>query len=519
MTIIGLDLGNFFSFPSYIEGMDEIKRTGGVEHELLRLGEGEEGIPSIFAKERLGGQDREFVGYEARRITGPSNQMTLLKRSIRDNVVSTKIGTKDTGEYEVRIDYAIQQLVAYVMKIANKRLLDDGLSDEPTNKVALACPVTFGPFEKERFIEIIEHTKLENGSDVEVVGLIEEPAAAALEYLAVRGNQGGAAQTVLVYDLGAGTFDVSILTAWPNGKQDDRGIVRYYEIIDKAGLESLGGNEFTEVLRHIAARKMGLGEAYPTDPMVLDSFLRETENAKIALSTSAEVFPHILRPGGRGYYDLCITQDEFERESRDLLTSTLDEVQKLLERHRGLRIDCIVLTGGASQMPMVLRAFKEDSDEIKVAHYKPSSAISFGAARYYTPYDPDGAEAVIRPVAHDFGISFHEPNKDRRWIYVFIHEGETLPVEPEFTESRSRRDGQTSSLFQVYEAKVSNPDTDEIERDWTKIGELELSHPACEKGTPFYSRLRLDDLGVLHAEAKSVIDSGPVAHRVIREGV
>lgn len=506
--VIGLDLGNYYSFPSYIEGMDPQTRRGGVEHELLRRGEGADGIPSVVGVRRRGGRLQRLVGYEAKGMARPQDQLGLLKRSIPEHIESVSIGSAD-AKVEIRYDEAIKSLVGYIMDVANTRLTQDALSEGPTNQVALAHPVTFNPFDVQTLIELVESVKLEDGRNVEVVGTIDEPAAAALEYLASEGKASGEAQTVLVYDLGAGTFDTTLLTAWPDGKEDAQGRLRYYEVIDEEGLDQLGGNEFTEALRDLVAQKMG---GRPTDVVVLDSFLEETERAKLDLSKEDAVYPDILRPGGAGYYDIEVTREEFEEKTRGLLGQTVSCVRSLVGRHPQLQLQRVVLTGGASQMPMVKDALVAEfsGKGIPVTIYKPSQAISFGAARYYLPFANEAPEAVMSHVPHDLGISYIQESSGRTYVETIIPEGVEIPYTPAAYEtSYTRVDGQSKTNFDVYEAKRSNPDPFGIEGDdpdWSKIGTLVFEYPSCPKNTEHKSRLRIDNLGVLHVEAHDAND-------------
>ena len=103
-----------------------------------------------------------------------------------------------------------------------------------TNKVSLAYPVSYNSVQRKHLMELISSIRI-NGEPVQVVGTIAEPAAAALDYLAEHGGT-GRETTVLAFDLGGGTFDLSVVTVYPNGKKRGNGQTYYYDIVSQNGI-------------------------------------------------------------------------------------------------------------------------------------------------------------------------------------------------------------------------------------------------------------------------------------------
>lgn len=371
--VMGLDLGDRYSYASTVVGMDE-RRSGGTELTLMDPDiDKQVGVPSRFFYDGGVSGDplvcRELDRYDIDETAG----VGMLKRHINE---SFEMGGRTFAYRD-----AVTRVAQHVARMANESLLEQ--RQATTRLVSLAYPATFSSADRRALVGAVEGATLEDGRHVEVVGTIMEPAAAALEYLARR-DPGGGARTVLVYDLGGGTFDATALTAYPEGEEGPGGARYFYREHLTEGIPDLGGEDFSAALRGIVERAVDeSGESHPSGQGYRNELERVTREAKHALST-AESF----RPSVMGICARPVTRAEFEEATRGLLRRTVEVVTGMLDRRYGWpRPETIVLTGEASKMPMVRRALGEALEpygygERDIVSFRPSDAISFGASRF-----------------------------------------------------------------------------------------------------------------------------------------
>ncbi len=220
-----------------------------------------------------------------------------------------------------------------------------------------------------------------NGNHMNVRGRLPEPAAVAIDYLYymqhiapedIRIND--EEYTVLVYDLGYGTFDAAVVTAYSKGNP--------YTLHYVDGLKEVGGKDFDKVLYdEILAI---LSEKYEYSPRISrqkEEVLRQAVSLKMQLSTPPYL-GEVSLPVGDETVDVEITRERFEQLSEYLMNQTLVVVQDLIERAErdGIKINAIVVSGGAGKMPMVEKCLNEF--DYPVLLHRPSQAVSFGAARF-----------------------------------------------------------------------------------------------------------------------------------------
>ena len=171
--IIGLDFGNYNSFTCFILNFDADTRLGGTVYDLLPAKQ-VEGIPSVyFYSKRIG---KVLVGENAvRTIAVPlQNRLRYLKRHLGEEI--------ELDGKTISYDQAITEVIQHCIRSANK-FLHAGWQIS-TNLVSLSYPATYTCAQRQRLIELVENSTLDDGTKVEVYGTIAEPAAAALDYLA-----------------------------------------------------------------------------------------------------------------------------------------------------------------------------------------------------------------------------------------------------------------------------------------------------------------------------------------------
>lgn len=271
-------------------------------------------------------------------------------------------------------DDAIAKVMEQGVRLANKVLREKTCMT--TNLVLLSCPVTFIVSQAERLRVLAERATLEDGTHIKVIGLIEEPAAVALDYLANKDNEQEEV-TILTYDLGGECFESTLVSVYPKGRRNGAGKSYYYDVVDVRGIGNLGGSDFDEIMYQLLLNKIGKTLSEEQQQKVRNL----AEDTKIELSEYEIAYPmldDILED------DIEVTREEFEKASGDLIKKTVDATKKLLENHMRNKPDVILLTGGASQIPAIKLELEKALPQYvgKIQLFNPKEAVASGAARY-----------------------------------------------------------------------------------------------------------------------------------------
>src|SRR6476660_628270 len=323
---VGIDLGTTNSVVAVLEGGDPV---------VIANSEGSRTTPSVVAFARNG---EVLVGQPAK-----NQAVTNVDRTIRS--VKREMGT----DWSVEIDgkkYTAQEISARVlMKL--KRDAESYLGEDITDAV-ITVPAYFNDAQRQATKEAGQIAGLN------VLRIVNEPTAAALAYGLDKGEK---EQTILVFDLGGGTFDVSLL-------EIGEGVV---EVKATSGDNHLGGDDWDQrVVDHLVkAFKDNHGVDLSKDKMALQRLREAAEKAKIELSTSQETtinLPYITASdAGPLHLDEKLTRSQFQQLTADLLDRTKAPFQSVL-RDGGLAvsaIDHVVLVGGSTRMPAVVELVKE----------------------------------------------------------------------------------------------------------------------------------------------------------------
>ncbi len=483
MVIIGLDFGNYNSFTSFISDFDRGTRMSGIVHDLLPGGLNE-GIPSVyFYANRPNAGVR--CGEDAMRSSArpAKNRLRYLKRHLGETVM--------LDDRQISYDEAITAVVQHCVRKANEVLKAGWQVTTPF--VSLAYPVVYSFAERKWLIDLVEKATLEDGTHLKVVGTITEPAAAALDYLAefAKTNK---ETTVFTYDLGGGTFDCALVSAYPAGRTNLDGKIYYYDILDRGG-EKVGGTEFDEVLYNLLVSKLDI----ELNSKVKEKIRSKVEKAKIDLSS--EKFAAVEFDYNDDDFYLEVTRDEFEQASKKLIEKTINEVRKTLNRHQSQQPEIILLTGGASQMPMVKKALEEALPQYKgrIEAYRPSKAISYGAARFGT----DESRSVQQRVLYDLGVRFYKDINDvDGHISAYMIAGTEIPYTSPWKLSKTLAETQYSK-FAVYESTVAEPDKNKVDEHYQEVMYVTLDHGrVVRKGKKSETRMIVDKMGMLTIEAR-----------------
>ena len=343
---IGIDLGTKNSCVAVIEGGEPVVITNA---------EGTRTTPSVVAFSKTG---ERMVGQVAKRqaITNPDRTISSIKREMGSNH-KTKIDDKD---------YSPQEISAMILQ----KLKSDAeayLGDKVTQAV-ITVPAYFTDAQRQATKDAGKIAGLE------VKRIINEPTAAALSYGIDKEND----QKIMVYDLGGGTFDVSIIEMG-DGVQ---------EVLATAGNNRLGGDDFDQrVIDWIASSfKAESGIDLKGDKMAMQRLKEAAEKAKIELSgvTSTAInLPFITADAtGPKHLDLTLTRAKFNELTSDLVEKTMGPVRQALQ-DSGLsisQIDKVLMVGGSSRIPAVQEAVKGLTGKEPFKGINPDECVAIGAA-------------------------------------------------------------------------------------------------------------------------------------------
>ena len=373
--IIGIDLGTTNSCVAVLDG----EKTRVIEN-----AEGDRTTPSIIAYTNDG---ETLVGQSAKRqaVTNPDNTLFAIKRLIgrrfEDDVVQKdikmvpyKIAKADNGDAWVEVKgnkMAPPQVSAEVLK-KMKKTAEDFLGETVTEAV-ITVPAYFNDSQRQATKDAGKIAGLE------VKRIINEPTAAALAYGL---DKGAGDRTIAVYDLGGGTFDISIIEiADVDGEHQ-------FEVLATNGDTFLGGEDFDlAVINYLAAEfKKESGIDLHNDPLALQRLKEAGEKAKVELSTSQSTdvnLPYITADAtGPKHLNVKLSRSKLESLVEDLVQRSLEPCRIALQ-DAGLsasEIQDVILVGGQTRMPLVQAKVAEFFGKEPRKDVNPDEAVAMGAA-------------------------------------------------------------------------------------------------------------------------------------------
>lgn len=488
-SIVGCDYGNFYFQAMVIQNIDPKTLRGGVPLNLCDpTSPDPNGTPSAFFYSSNRNNGKPVCGYAATRMRPISNIVRYLKRNMRGSV------TLDGRTFT----YAemITQTIQHCVREANRQLRAQ--TQTVSNEIGLAYPASFEARERKYLISLAEKATLEDGTPIKVVGTITEPAAAALDYLAE--HPGAKPETcVMAYDLGAGTFDLSVVEAFPNGKKYADGSPYYYDVRWTDGLPELGGLEFDKKIRDILIKKIG----YTPKGQQADLLMQVAEQTKRELTVQDIVYP----PFGEEEVEISI--EEFNAAAEPLVMQTIDLVKAALNATNVPKPDLILLTGGASRMRIVRELLEQEIPQYrgKIVSHRPSQAIACGAARFATVEQdneirvggrqrPSGS--VQQRTTLDLGIQFWDERASEYYIDTMIKQGTPIPCTSSVMVCRTLKPGQRYMEMGIFEARKSNPNNRKTEEDYENVMPNDYDFRRSVKaGTEVYAQMMIDKDNVL----------------------
>jgi len=464
--ILGIDLGTTNSeIAIYRDGRPEV----------LRDDQGRIILPSVVGLTETG---ELLVGEEAR------NQFLLYpERTVRS--IKRRMGSDAKVQLGER-EYTPQEISAIILsrlkEIAQARL------GRPIRKAVITVPAYFSDTQRQATREAGEIAGLE------VARIINEPTAAALVYEAGQ-HQG---KRILVYDLGGGTFDVSVVRI-------EQGVV---EVISSHGNNHLGGDDFDhKIVEHVLEHlKLKHGVDVADRPQAMARILRSAEDAKKQLSDHpyARIAEEYLaeHSGQPVNLDLELSREEYEDMIAPFIEETLGAIHIALES-AGLtssQVDEILLVGGATRTPLIRRRLVEAFGTQPRGEVDPDLCVAMGAAIQGAAMTGTEVSAVLVDVTpYTFGTSALGELNGELYPYHYV------PIIPKNTPIPARMsevfftvlDEQTDVDVRIYQGE----NNDALEN--IKIGEFRVSGLSREPaGNPVIVDLALDRNGILQVSAR-----------------
>ncbi|HNY25295.1 MAG TPA: molecular chaperone DnaK [Alphaproteobacteria bacterium] len=368
--VLGIDLGTTNSAMAFMDGSDP---------KIIENAEGQRTTPSVVA---ITGGNEQLVGITAKNqaVTNPENTVYEIKRlmglrfdssSVREIAgrVPYKIIPGDNGDAWVEIDgkkYAPSQISAMILAKLKKDA-ENYLGEKVTDAV-ITVPAYFNDSQRQATKDAGRIAGLN------VLRIVNEPTAAALAYGLDKNKNG----VVAVYDLGGGTFDISILEI----------VDGVFEVKSTNGDTALGGSDFdARILNHLISEfKSDKGIDLSSDKLALQRLKEAAEKAKIELSskTSTDInLPYLTaNASGPVHFNTTLTRAKLESLVADLIEKTIEPCRKAL-KDAGLdksKINEVILVGGQTRMPKVIEVVKEFFGREPHKGVNPDEVVGLGAA-------------------------------------------------------------------------------------------------------------------------------------------
>jgi len=348
--VIGIDLGTTNSCVATIDGGKAI---------VIPNSEGSRTTPSVVAFTKEG---ERLVGVTAKRQAVTNSERTIIS-------VKREMGTEWTTDIDGE-KYSPQEISAFILQ-KMKADAEEYLGVE-VKQAVVTCPAYFSDSQRKATKDAGRIAGLE------VLRIINEPTAAALAY----GVDKEEDQTILVYDLGGGTFDVSILEIYQVDGQPQ------IEVKATSGDNRLGGDDFDEAVIEwvVAEFKKSTGIDLEKDLQAMSRIREASEKAKIELSGTMSTqinLPFItMRDGQPEHLDMSLSRSKFEKLTSSLIERTMGPTRQAM-KDAGIKkgnVDKVLLVGGSTRTPAVQQAIEKEVGKAPFKGINPDEAVAMGAS-------------------------------------------------------------------------------------------------------------------------------------------
>ena len=486
--IIGIDLGTTNSVVAVMDGN---------EPTVIANQEGGRTTPSVIAFNDKG---ETLVGASARnqRVTNPHRTIYSVKRFMgrrhsevasEEKMVPYKVTGKAEDYVNIEIDgkeYTPQEISAKTLRKLKEAA--ESYLGHKVNKACITVPAYFNDAQRQATKDAGQIAGLE------VARIINEPTAAAMAYgLDKAQNE----QKIVVFDLGGGTFDVSVLEL-----NDDDGM-KVFEVISTSGDTHLGGDDFDDVLINHVADEFQKDNSVDLrkDTMALQRLQEACEKAKIELSSAQQTdinLPFITADAsGPKHLLVTVTRSKFEELIDDLVERCKVPLQKALKDAKlsASEIDEIVLVGGSTRVPKVQAMVKSVFGKDPHKGVNPDEVVALGAAIQGSVLSGDRKDVLLLDVTPlTLGIE-----TEGGVLTPLVERNTTIPTEKKQVFSTAA-DNQTAVTIQVFQGERKMAVNNRI------LGKFDLTGiPAARRGTPQIEvKFDIDQNGILNVSAKDL---------------